>query len=74
MSDAPVYLAFESDLACIEQVAKRLFTEERLKNGDEYRDLAQKLDNALRHIRDWKVSKRTADIVIAADAQQSKEK
>jgi hypothetical protein len=63
-SDPSVFLVLEPDLLAIERVAKRLFTEERLKNGDEYRDLAQTLDNALRRIRDWRVSQQTADIVV----------
>jgi hypothetical protein len=69
---APVYLAFESDLLVIERVAKRLFTEERLKNGDEYRDLAQALSAATKRIRDWEVSKKTADIVVAAESAKEK--
>lgn len=35
------------------QVAQRLYSEKRLQNGDEYRDLAQSLDSSLNETFDF---------------------
>lgn len=70
-ASGPVYLAFESDLAEIEAVATRLFSENRLKNGDEYRDLAQALSAATKRIREWTVSPTgTTDAEVPAVVQR----
>ena len=42
-----VYMVEGRFLAHVARVAKRLYTEQRLKNGDEYRDLAQALQGAV---------------------------
>lgn len=61
--DKPVsdttFLAFEEDLQLIEDVKKRLYREERL-DGDRQRDMAHKLNEVLRRIRQcpWKEPER----------------
>lgn len=72
--DLAAYIVLGTELQTIEAAAKRLYTEERLKTGDEYRDLAQKLDSALRLIRDWKASKGTADFVVAYQRMEAEAK
>lgn len=45
------YRATEEDLKPIERVMERLYADMRRLNADDMRDLAQKLDGALRAIR-----------------------
>lgn len=63
--DLAAYIVLGTEVQTLEAVAKRLYSEERLQTGDEYRDLAQKLDSVIRLIKDWKASKGTADFVVA---------
>lgn len=72
--DEAAYIVLGTDLQTIDAVAKRLFTEERLQTGDDYRNLAQKLDGAVRLIRDWKASKGTADFVVAFQRMETEAK
>lgn len=53
------FLAFEEDLQLAEDVKKQLYKEERL-NGDQQRDMAHKLNELLRRIRQvpWKEPER----------------
>ena len=72
--DLAAYIVLGTEVQTLEEVAKRLYSEERLKTGDDYRNLAQKLDSAIRLIKDWKASKGTADFVIAYQRMETEAK
>lgn len=72
--DLAAYIVLGTEVQTLEEVAKRLYAEERLKTGDEYRDLAQKLDGVVRQIRDWKASKGTAEFVLAYQRMETEAK
>lgn len=72
--DLAAYIVLGTEVQTLEAVAKRLYSEERLQTGDEYRDLAQKLDGAIRLIKGWKASKETADFVVAYQRMEAEAK